>query len=65
MSQSTIFQLCWDGSSWVEPVHSNDSYVLLKDITPTDQVYIWFKADKLEKLETLVHLIRLSDKYLV
>ena len=23
-SQSTIFQLCWDGSSWVEPVLSRD-----------------------------------------
>ena len=23
-SQSTIFQLCWDGSSWVEPVLSKD-----------------------------------------
>ena len=22
MSQSTLFQLCWDGSSWVEPVLS-------------------------------------------
>ena len=23
-SQSTIFQLCWDGSSWVEPELSRD-----------------------------------------
>ena len=30
-SQSTIFQLCRDGSSWVEPVLSKDKYVLLKD----------------------------------
>ena len=33
MSQSTIFQLCWDMSTWVEPVLSKDKYVLLKDIT--------------------------------
>ena len=32
-SQSTIFQLCWDGSSWVEPVLSKDKCVLLKDKT--------------------------------
>ena len=32
-SQSTIFQLCGDGSSWVEPVLSKDKYVLLKDTT--------------------------------
>ena len=31
ISQSTIFQLCWDRSSWVEPVLSKDLYVLLKD----------------------------------
>ena len=31
MSQSTIFQLCWDRSSWVEPVLSKDKGVLLKD----------------------------------
>ena len=24
ISQSTIFQLCWEGSSWVEPVLSKD-----------------------------------------
>ena len=28
---STIFQLCRDGSSWVEPVLSKDECVLLKD----------------------------------
>ena len=27
-SQSTIFQLCWDGSSWVEPVLSKDKSCL-------------------------------------
>ena len=32
-SQSTIFQLCRDGSSWVEPVLSQDKCVLLKDTT--------------------------------
>ena len=32
-SQSTIFQLCRDGSSWVEPVLSKDKCVLLKDTT--------------------------------
>ena len=31
MSLSTIFQLCWDQSSWVEPVLSKDKCVLLKD----------------------------------
>ena len=31
--QSTIFQLCWDGPSWVEPVLSKDICVLLKDTT--------------------------------
>ena len=34
---STIFQLCRDGSSWVEPVLSQDKRVLLKDhntVTP-------------------------------
>ena len=30
MSQSTIFQLCLDGSSWVEPVLSKDKCVFLK-----------------------------------
>ena len=30
---STIFQLCRDGSSWVEPVLSYDECVLLKDTT--------------------------------
>ena len=29
-SQSTVFQLCRDGSSWVEPVLSKDKCVLLK-----------------------------------
>ena len=29
-SQSTIFQLCWEGSSWVEPVLSKDKCGLLK-----------------------------------
>ena len=33
MSQSTVFQLCLDGSSWVEPVLSKDKCVLLKDTT--------------------------------
>ena len=28
---STIFQLCREGSSWVEPVLSKDKCVLLKD----------------------------------
>ena len=32
-SQSTIFQVCWDGSSWVEPVLSKDKCILLKDTT--------------------------------
>ena len=32
-SQSTIVLLCWDRSSWVEPVLSKDKCVLLKDIT--------------------------------
>ena len=32
-SQSTIFQLCRDGSSWVEQVLSYDKYVLLNDTT--------------------------------
>ena len=32
-SQSTIFQLCRDGSSWVEPELSKDLCVLLKDTT--------------------------------
>ena len=32
---STIFQLCQDGSSWVEPVLSKDKCVLLKDTTVT------------------------------
>ena len=34
---STIFQLCRDGSSWVEPVLGSDKRVLLKDhntVTP-------------------------------
>ena len=31
MSQATIFQLCRDRSSWVEPVLSKDHCVLLKD----------------------------------
>ena len=30
---SAIFQLCRDGSSWVEPVLSKDKCVLLKDTT--------------------------------
>ena len=34
-SQSTIFQLCWDRSSWIEPVLSKYKYVLLKDTTVT------------------------------
>ena len=34
-SQSTVFQLYWDGSSWVEPVLSKDKCVLLKDTTVT------------------------------
>ena len=33
MSQSPIFQLCWDGSSRVEPVLSKDKSILLKDTT--------------------------------
>ena len=28
MSQSTIFQLCRDGSSWVEPVLSKDKCIV-------------------------------------
>ena len=32
-SQSTIFQLCRDGSSWDEPVLSKDKCVLLKETT--------------------------------
>ena len=31
--KTTIFQLCWDGSSWIEPVLSKDKCVLLKDTT--------------------------------
>ena len=31
MSQLTIFQLCRDGTSWVEPVLSMDKCVLLRD----------------------------------
>ena len=31
MSQSTICQLCQDGSSWVVPVLTKDKCVLLKD----------------------------------
>ena len=31
-SQSTVFQLCGDGTSWVEPVLSKDKCVLLKDM---------------------------------
>ena len=37
MSQSTIFQLCRDGSFWVEPVLSSDQYVLLKDTSQGGQ----------------------------
>ena len=33
MSQSTFFQLCRDGPSWVEPVLSKDICVLLNDTT--------------------------------
>ena len=33
-SQSTIFRLCQDGSSWVEPVLSKDKCVLLNTVTP-------------------------------
>ena len=33
MSQSTVFQLCRDGSSWVEPVLSKDKCILIKDTT--------------------------------
>ena len=33
MSQSTIFPLCRDWSSWFEPVLSKDKCVLLKDTT--------------------------------
>ena len=33
MSKSTIFQLCIDGSSWVEPVLSKDKCVLHEDPT--------------------------------
>ena len=33
MSQSKKIQLCWDGSSWVEPVLSKEKCVLLKDMT--------------------------------
>ena len=36
MSQSTIFQLCRDGSSWVVPVLSKDKCVLLKDRVLTE-----------------------------
>ena len=32
-SQSTVFQLCWDGSSRVEPVLSKNKCVMLKDTT--------------------------------
>ena len=32
-SLEAIFQLFWDGPSWVEPVLSMDKYVLLKDTT--------------------------------
>ena len=33
MSQSTCFQLCRDGSSWVKPELRKDLCVLLKDTT--------------------------------
>ena len=33
MFQSTIFQLCWGGFSWVEPVLSKDKCVLFRDTT--------------------------------
>ena len=36
-SHSTIFQLCQDGSSWVEPVLSKHKCVLLKDTTQWGQ----------------------------
>ena len=36
--QSTIFQLCRDATSWVEPVLSKDKCVLLKDTT---QWHMW------------------------
>ena len=36
-SQSTIFQLCWGGSSLVEPVLNKDKCVLLKDTTQWHQ----------------------------
>ena len=36
-SQSTIFQSCWDRSSWVEPVLSKDKCVLLKNTTKSHQ----------------------------
>ena len=36
-SQSTIFQLCRDGSSWLEPVLSKDKCVLFKDTTQWGQ----------------------------
>ena len=29
MSQLTIFQLCWDGSSWVEPVSTKQGLMCL------------------------------------
>ena len=35
--QSTLFQLCRDGSSWVEPELSKDKRVLLKDTTQWQQ----------------------------
>ena len=35
MSQSTVFQLCRDKSSWVEPVLSKDKCALLEDTTLT------------------------------
>ena len=40
-SQSTIFQLCCDGSSWADPVLSKDKSVLLKDTTQSQALYHW------------------------
>ena len=45
--QSTIFQLCWDGSSWVEG-HNSVTLVLLKPATPRS----WVKHSTTEPLHS-------------
>ena len=56
MSQSTIFQLSRDGSSWVEPILSKDKCALLKDTT---QWCRWGSNPQLLDLQT--HTLPLSS----